>query len=155
MGAVADHLLTYGETDLLCYRAEDPRELAERQAEAWDPWLDWAADALGARLRPTAGILPIDQDTGALSNLRDAIGKFDAFELTAFHDLVTLTGSLILGFAAERGAAPVNEIWQLARLDEEWQIAMWGSDDEAEEAAQRRLNDLTEAMNFLALTREA
>ncbi|RYY36816.1 MAG: ATPase, partial [Sphingomonadales bacterium] len=40
--AFAAGLAAYGESDLLCYRAELPAPLVERQAAAWDPLLDWA-----------------------------------------------------------------------------------------------------------------
>ena len=46
---VAAMLAAYGDSDLLCYRADRPAELVRRQAESWDPALDWAATALGAR----------------------------------------------------------------------------------------------------------
>ena len=154
MEAVADHLLAYGGTDLLCYRAEEPKGLADRQSEVWDRWLDWVETALGVRLCVTAGVLPVQQPEAALTRLRVEIGRLTAFELAAFHDLVTLPGSLILGFAAERQAAPVDEIWNTSRVDELWQIAQWGQDDEAEKAAIRGLNDLREASEFLVLVRD-
>src|SRR3954453_22271127 len=40
----------YAETDLLCYRADHPIELAERQELLWQPLLDWAAIRYGAVL---------------------------------------------------------------------------------------------------------
>src|ERR1700693_2128207 len=43
-----DALAKYAETDLLCYRAEEPEALMRRQARGWQPWLDWAASDLGA-----------------------------------------------------------------------------------------------------------
>lgn len=49
---VAEMLAAYGDSDLLCYRADSPQALVARQAESWDPALDWAAEALGARLEP-------------------------------------------------------------------------------------------------------
>ena len=42
-------IVRYAGSDLLCYRAEAPESLAERQRAAFDPVLDWAAEALGAR----------------------------------------------------------------------------------------------------------
>jgi chaperone required for assembly of F1-ATPase len=39
--AFADGLARYAEADLVCYRAEDPQVLVERQAELWDPLLGW------------------------------------------------------------------------------------------------------------------
>ena len=38
-----DAIARYGETDLLCYRAETPPALVQRQHQQWQPWLDWAA----------------------------------------------------------------------------------------------------------------
>ena len=38
---VVNLLAEYGETDLLCYRADSPIELTQRQAQAWDPLLSW------------------------------------------------------------------------------------------------------------------
>ena len=49
--AFARGLAIYGESDLLCYRAESPPPLVERQAEAWDPILAMGAPALRRRLR--------------------------------------------------------------------------------------------------------
>ncbi|MEC8794794.1 MAG: ATP12 family chaperone protein, partial [Pseudomonadota bacterium] len=70
---VADLTAAYGETDLLCYRATSPAELIARQAEGWDPVLDWAATQFGARLKPTAGIIHIAQDAAALDALRGEV----------------------------------------------------------------------------------
>jgi len=57
-GPVAEMLAGYGETDLLCYRATHPEDLVARQAEVWDPYLDWADEAFGARLATVSGVMP-------------------------------------------------------------------------------------------------
>ncbi|MDO7630939.1 MAG: ATP12 family chaperone protein, partial [Loktanella sp.] len=51
---VAD-LANYGDSDLLCYRAAGPVELVTRQAEKWDPVLDWAEGTFGTRLNVGEG----------------------------------------------------------------------------------------------------
>jgi chaperone required for assembly of F1-ATPase len=134
-GEVADMLAAYGDSDLLCYRAETPEELVARQAAAWDPMLDWAAGQLGARLYPRVGVMHQPQPPEALNRLKALTHALDAFELTAFHDLVSLSGSLILGFAATRDAGSSEQLWHLSRLDEIWQAEQWGADEEAEAAA--------------------
>ena len=68
-GEVEAHLIGYAETDLLSYRAERPDELIARQAEAWDPVLDWVAERFDARLAVTAGVMPTAQDAGVLERL--------------------------------------------------------------------------------------
>ncbi|MEO1732538.1 MAG: ATP12 family protein [Pseudomonadota bacterium] len=134
-GEVADLLADYGDTDLLCYRAEHPDGLVDRQADLWDPALNWASDALGARLEPRSGLMHAPQPAGALAGLRARVHKLSNFELAAFHDLVSLTGSLVLGFAAMHDWKSPDEIWDISRLDERWQEEHWGLDEEAAEQA--------------------
>jgi chaperone required for assembly of F1-ATPase len=144
-------LSAYGETDLTCHRADGPAGLVARQAQAWDPILDWAATAHGARLIPTVGILPTDQPQDSLVALSAHVATFDEFRLTALHDLVTLSGSLLLGLAtAERHLDP-ETAWSLSRIDEDWQIEQWGRDEEAEKAAQIKRAQFRQADLFWTL----
>ncbi|WP_457649131.1 ATP12 family chaperone protein [Profundibacter sp.] len=128
---VAALVSEYGGTDLLCYRAESPEGLVKRQSEAWDPLLEWAADTLSAPLKPTTGVMHVEQDAAALENLAKRVSDMDNFQLAAFHDLVGMSGSLIIGFATIHGFLPVPELWRRSRIDEDWQIEQWGEDDEA------------------------
>nr|WP_111299700.1 ATP12 family protein [Paracoccus saliphilus] len=137
--AVADMLTEYGATDLLSYRATEPEVLIQRQADSWDPLVDWAAIELRAPLRITHGVIPIDQDPAALQRLRAEVAALDLWGLTALHDLVTVPGSLVLGLAVIRGRITGAEAHRIARIDEEFQIERWGEDEEAREAAQGRL----------------
>ena len=149
---VADMLAAYGDSDLLCYRATYPDALQNRQAEAWDPALDWADESLGARLRPLAGVVHQPQDADALEVLRRQVHAMTAFQLAAFHDLVSLSGSLILGFAASQDWRKPNEIWRISRLDELWQIEQWGDDDEAQAVAETKETAFLHAKRFYDLS---
>jgi chaperone required for assembly of F1-ATPase len=150
---VAAMIAAYAESDLLCHRAESPMELVARQAEAWDPLLDWARAALGAPLEPTRGVMPRPQPPESLSRLSACVAALDAFELTALHDLVALSGSLVIGLAAMEDVAPVEALWQISRLDETWQQEQWGVDGEAAEVAAVRRRDFLRARRFLDLVR--
>lgn len=153
--AVADMLAEYGGTDLICYRAERPAALAARQAEAWDPLVLWAHQALDAPLRVTRGVMPVAQDPVALARLRARLGQLSPWELTALHDLVTLPGSLVLGLAVLSGRLDADTAHAAARIDEEYQAQEWGRDDEAEAAAAARLEALRVAARLLSLLRSA
>ncbi|WP_170773644.1 ATP12 family chaperone protein [Ruegeria lacuscaerulensis] len=149
---VADMLADYGDSDLLCYRATHPQELQQRQADQWDPALDWAAETLAARLLPVAGVLHHPQDPQALLGLRQRVHDFTDFQLAAFHDLVSLSGSLVLGFAVTADWRPAEEIWQASRLDELWQIEQWGHDDEAHAASEVKRAAFLHAKRFFDLS---
>lgn len=149
--AVADMLAAYGENDLLCYRAEGPEALVARQAESWDPFLEWAAETLEARLLKTAGVIPVSQPSHSIARLRERVHALDAFTLAGFHDFVVLSGSLVLAFAALQNIKPIDIIWDASRIDEIWQEEKWGTDIEATEAASRKRSDFLQARIFLDL----
>ena len=144
-------IAAYGETDLICYRAEEPAALRARQAAAWDPWLDWAERALAAPLVAVPGIVHRAQPAPSLAALRAAVADLDAFALTALHELAALSGSLVLALAVSRGALDGAEAWDLSRIDEAWQIEQWGVDAEAAAAAARAGADFLRAEALLGL----
>lgn len=148
--AVIDELASYAGTDLLCYRAEFPAALAARQAALWDPVLAWAA-AQGIVLTPTFGILHVAQPEASLAAWRAALGKLDAFRLAALHNAVTLTGSAVTGLAVVLGRLSPQEAFDIAHLDEHWQMELCGEDeDEVARLAIRRA-ELVETGRFVAL----
>jgi len=149
---VAEMLAAYGDTDLTCYRAAQPKELVDRQMAAWDPLLDWAADRYGARLIPVEGVIHQPQSAPALARLAAPLAAMTAFELTAMHDLVCLSGSLVIGLAAYDGAMPVDDLWSRSRIDEDWQVQQWGEDEEAAAQAALKRDAFLAAARFLMLT---
>src|SRR5687767_9519091 len=54
---IVQAVAAYAETDLLCYRADHPTELADRQDRIWQPMLDWATIRYGATLDVNRGIM--------------------------------------------------------------------------------------------------
>lgn len=152
--AVAQMLAEYGESDLLCYRATDPRELVARQSEALDPILDWVAARYEATLNVAQGVMHIAQPQASTQKLADEIHKLDAFEMAGFHDLVIITGSLVLALAVIDDHLSPDDAWTLSRIDESWQIEQWGEDDEASRVAEAKRLDLTRAAEFFFLSRD-
>jgi len=150
---VSGDILRYAATDLLCYRAEAPPELVERQAAAWDPVLAWAAEALKAPLLTAPGILPVEQPRPALEAIAAAIHGADAFRLGALHVMTTLTGSVVLALAHDLGALSAERAWALAHLDEDFQIAKWGEDAEANARRAYRWREMQAASRLIRLLR--
>jgi chaperone required for assembly of F1-ATPase len=148
---VAAMIAAYGQSDLLCYRATDPAALVHAQAEAWDPMLAWAGRTYGARLVTTRGVVPVAQPPETAARLAAQVFACSAFQLTALHDLVALTGSLVLGLAATREEFDPDDLWRRSRFDEDWQAAQWGQDEDATEAAERKRGDFLCAARFWRL----
>ncbi len=150
--AVADMLAAYGDSDLLCYRAEAPEELVERQTKNWDPLLDWAHARYDARLLPVAGVMHMPQNKEALAPLTAEVHSLSPFQLAAFHDLVSMSGSLVLALAVIQGERTPDDAWTLSRLDETWQEEQWGVDDDAAKIVARKRAEYLHAAVFYQLT---
>jgi chaperone required for assembly of F1-ATPase len=149
-GPVADEVAQYLGADLLCYRAEAPPGLVERQTQHWDPVLEWAQRSLGARLKLAQGIMHVAQPSEALAALRAKIPT-DPWRLGALSAITTLTGSGLLALALERGALEPDAAWAAAHVDEDWQRSQWGRDDAALERRAYRSAEFQAAVAVLKL----
>lgn len=150
--AMVEGLAQYAETDLLCYRGDDPR-LAALQEREWQPLLDWAATAHGAPLTVTAGLMPVAQPAASLAALRAAVAAHGAEELAALGVAVPALGSLVLGLALSAGRIAAAEAHRLAVLDETFQEERWGADEVVLARRAQVAADIALAERFLALLR--
>jgi chaperone required for assembly of F1-ATPase len=128
--AVADEIKKYLASDLLFYRAGGPQGLVERQARHWDPILQWAAEALGAKFYLGEGVVHVAQPEAALAAACGAVPD-DPWRLGAAHVITTLTGSALIALAIARGQLSAEAAWQAAHVDEDWNIEQWGRDEMA------------------------
>ncbi|TRL31723.1 ATP12 family chaperone protein [Rhizobium straminoryzae] len=152
--AVFEEILRFAGSDMLCYRAEAPAELVARQAEAWDPVLDWAASTLGARFILIEGIMPQEQPPEAIAALSLTLRRHSTpLDLAALHTVTTLTGSALLAIAFAEGFRDAEAIWSLAHLEEDWTNEHWGTDAEAEARRAKRLVEMQAAVAVFAALR--
>lgn len=147
----ADDLAQYAEGDLLCYRADNPQPLVVRQAELWDPLLDWARRRYEVDFAVGGGIIHIPQAPQTVERLGQAVAALDAFHLAGLSPMVTIGGSLVAALAVLEGAVPAAQGWDAVSLDDRWQIEQWGADVDAVKALENREADFLVAARFLSL----
>ncbi len=143
--------IMFGVTDLLCYRAEGPDALVQRELREWQPLLDWASEWLGGRLAVTSGVLPVNQSQAVLDGFDTAVAELDDFTLTAVSAVAAAAKSLIIALALKTGHIDGVRAADLALLDERFQLERWGEDGEAAARHQRVVDDIADAERFLAL----
>jgi chaperone required for assembly of F1-ATPase len=149
--AFAKGLAAYGESDLLCYRAEGPAPLVARQAAGWDPILAWARQRYDVVCALASGITHVPQPAETVARLHAAVAARDQFALAGLSPLVTISGSLLIALALAEGAITLDTAWAAATLDEQWQAENWGEDAEAAAALANRRRDFEAAARLLAL----
>lgn len=151
--AVAASFAGFARADLLCYRAAYPESLARAQAEAWQPVLDWAEAALGARFRVTHEIAPIDQPEESIAAVGAICAVYDPWRLAAAHTLAGVFGSAILALAVVEGHIDADRASAAARVDETHQASRWGEDAEARRRAEALAREAAAAARFAELAR--
>jgi chaperone required for assembly of F1-ATPase len=149
--AVLEDVLRFASSDLVCYRADAPAGLIARQAEAWDPVLDWARSALGVRFLLAEGVMHVEQPRESIG----AVGvhlrqREEPLKLAAIHVMTAITGSALLALAVEAGEIDAEAGWTAAHVDEDWQAEQWGQDAEAVARHNFRKRDYMAAVQLLA-----
>jgi chaperone required for assembly of F1-ATPase len=146
-------MVAFAGSDLVCYRAEGPGVLVDRQNMLWDPILAWANQHLDACFTSCIGIMHQPQPAASLSAVQRHIEGFNPFALAASHNLATLSGSALIALMLQSTAISADEAWAAAHLDEDWQTSQWGEDDEAKARRQGRQKEFMGCVEFLTLSR--
>ncbi len=152
--AVIAEVAKYAGTDLVCYRAEQPPDLAARQHAAWQPLIDWATLRFDAPLAVTAGILPVAQATATLKAFQAAVAAYDTHRLAALHLATAACGSIVLALAIVEGRIDAETAFFAAELDESYEIERWGEDAEQSKRRAGLKDDIALAARFVALLRD-
>jgi chaperone required for assembly of F1-ATPase len=131
----------YGASDLICYFAESPRALTERQARSWGPLLDWAESQQGLDFVRAVGIVHRSQPPETLARLGELARVAEPFELAGLAFGAALFGSVVISLALRAGRLDAAGAIDAARLDEAFQEEQWGVDAEARERAEAMAAD--------------
>jgi chaperone required for assembly of F1-ATPase len=141
--AVAAEVGRYAGSDALCYFADGPVALVERQVARWGPVLEWAQQTLDLHFVRATGIAYKDQPAATLLRAARLAEQESDFVLAGIAHATALFGSAILALALHRDQFTGDEALDLSRLDEAFQQETWGID---EEAAERTANMRAEAV---------
>jgi chaperone required for assembly of F1-ATPase len=152
LGRIIGQIVEFAGTDLVCYRAEKPQDLIERQARAWQPILEWARQVLGAEFQSTEGVIHIQQPEASLGATQNYLARKSPWELAAIHNATTLTGSALIAAMACEQVLPASEAWAAAHVDEDWQIEHWGWDEEARHRRNHRRREFDICLRFCELS---
>lgn len=151
---IADEIVKFAGADQVIYRAHEPEDLVARQAEHWNPVLDWAMAQLDAPFATTTGIVHKQQSTEALGAFARHVEKLDPWSLTALHNLATITGSALIAAMLAEGALDREAAWRAAFVDEDWEIQLWGQDEEATRRRAALRREFDACVDFLELARQ-
>jgi chaperone required for assembly of F1-ATPase len=148
---VAGQVVEFSGSDMVCYRADAPSNLVALQTAAWNPVVAWAEATMGTRFKMVSGVIHSAQSAETIAAVAAHVATLSEFELTVAHNLTTLTGSALLGLMLTAGAISPEAGWTAAHVEEDFQIATWGSDEEAQARRGWRKLDFDGSLQFLNL----
>lgn len=146
-------VIGYLGSDLLCYRAQEP-DLAKRQADIWQPFLDLMHSRMNAHFSVTEGIIAVDQPPEIFRAAEEQLSGLSVGEVYAIKLLTEMTGSAVLALILADDISRAESVFSASRLDETWQEEKWGIDEEAAANAAHLKRDFDHVVRFLTLQRE-
>ncbi|KAJ7569108.1 hypothetical protein O6H91_01G142100 [Diphasiastrum complanatum] len=123
---VISSLLNYFHTDAVCCRSSEPAGLAAKQAQLWDPLLDWAEKVLGVRPTVSSSLFVTNQPDNVVQVLETALRNTNDWELAAVDFLAGAARSLIIAMAVFDEHLNIDEALKAIRVEEDYQIEAWG-----------------------------
>lgn len=149
-----DELIAYvakfGETDLVCHRADAPAPLVARQTTLWDPMIVWATHDLGVVLPVVTGVIAAELPPESLETLAAHAAALDDFQLTALAQATGLSGSAIIAFSLVRQRIDAESAFAIAALDDLYAQETWGEDAEAQARLDRQRAEFENIARFIA-----
>ena len=125
--------------------------MVERQAQAWDPLLQWARRRYDVDFATTQGVSFVAQPADTVRRLDHAVASLTAFQLAGLSPLVTIGGSLVAALAVVNGEVSPEAAWAAVSVDDAWQLEQWGEDADARTALDNRQSDFLAGARFIAL----
>ncbi len=147
---LADYIAKFGETDLICHRADAPPPLVARQSETWDPLVAWSMGDLGAVLPIVVGVTAAHVPKESLETLRAHADACDDFRLTALAQAAGLSGSAVIALALLHQRLDAEAAFAAAALDNLWSLENWGEDAEARARLERQRAEFVTITRFFA-----
>lgn len=154
LAGAREQLLAIARSDAVCYRADSPSDLVQRQNLAWDPLIEWLCARFGASLRAATGVSFIEQDSSAIAALETTLARHDEFSLAALYAAASLLGSLAIALALSEQKLTADDAFAAANLDRIYQAERWGWDEQAAAKLAAERAELNQISLFLELLRK-
>ncbi len=144
-----NEILNFIDTDLLCYRAEEPSDLVQWQSKNWDPILLKVEKYINNKIDVFKGIMPAKQNKVIKLKITKLLTNFSDLEITALHKITNITGSIFLSLCILNNDIIKEKVFELSHLDELWQAEKWGYEEQASNNREKVNIQLNRTMYFL------
>ena len=154
--ALQEEILNYIDTDLMCYRADEPEQYKKAQEAKWDPFILWFKNTFHLDLEVTTGLSPLTQPAAIHDAIHAHVSKLTDASFMALYLATLGMGSIILGLAyqmqAFSNAAILDAAFAEEKLKDEIYLGhIYGSAPDQEKKYKSLENDLATLQHFLTV----
>ena len=145
---IINKIVSFLDTDLVCYRAEKKSELESIQKKYWDPLIFFVEKKYNFIFNTTNGVMPIQQEPSNKNKLLKILKKLSKYELISFFYISNFSNSNIITLNFLANNINFRNAWKYLSLEEVYSLKKWGQDKEAKEKLLEKKSYLNEVINF-------
>ncbi len=121
-------VLKFMDTDLICYTADGPEDLARIQDKLWGGARDWFEGRYGVSLKTTTDLKAIRQEAVVHKAVAEDIAALKDVEFIVFQSLVPVCGSVILSLGFVHGYLDTPAMLAAIFAEEDYQATVTRAD---------------------------
>ena len=148
---ICSQLLSFANNDLICYWSGEDTVLKNKQELEWKPIIEWFEKENKIKLEISLSIMPIKHEIIKKSIIKKDLENLNDLTLSGLFNLVSSSGSFILSWSLYKKQTNLNRFYNLALLEELYQVEKWGTDKEADFRREQIYRNFKDAYNFLNL----
>ncbi|XP_069784383.1 ATP synthase mitochondrial F1 complex assembly factor 2 isoform X1 [Narcine bancroftii] len=119
--------LKFLETDAVCYRMEDPPGLVELQKNEWDPVVEWIENRYNVIIGSSTNILGPNIPKESKETIKHHLSSYNFWALIGLEYVINQLKSVVLSLNLIDRNLSVEKAVLLSRLEEQYQIEVWGN----------------------------
>jgi len=142
-------IINFIDTDLICYRADNPIDLVSFQNKQWDPIISLIEKYINTKVSVFKGVMPSQQSSKVHHRFKNLIVELSDVQISVLHRITNLVGSVFLSLCILKKDLTNKQAFELSFLDELWQAENWGYEEDASEKRKKIRTELNRLILFI------
>ena len=142
-------IINFIDTDLICYRADNPIDLVSFQNKHWDPIISLIEKYINTKVSIFKGVMPSQQNSKVHHKVKNLVVELSDIQISVLHRITNLIGSVFLALCILKKDLSNKQAFELSFLDELWQAENWGYEEDASTKRKKIRTELNRLILFI------
>ena len=142
-------IINFIDTDLICYRADNPIDLVAHQNKHWDPIISLIEKYINSKVSVFKGVMPSQQNSKVHHKVKNLVVELSDIQISVLHRITNIIGSVFLALCILKKDLSNKQAFELSFLDELWQAENWGYEEDASTKRKKNRTELNRLILFI------